>query len=91
MAQKRPRGEIGFLNLIAYCTGFATAPIAAYASDRWGRRLCLRYAALTMVVGSVMGTCAGEGGASAYGLFLGSRAVMCVPSFRLDPSLERTS
>ncbi|GAA5893444.1 hypothetical protein JCM8208_000802 [Rhodotorula glutinis] len=68
--------KIGFLNLIAYATGLSTAPVAAYASDRWGRRLCLRYAAFTMVVGSVMGTCAGEGNASAYGLFLGSRAVI---------------
>lgn len=68
--------KIGFLNLISYCTGLATAPIAAFASDRWGRRLCIRYAALTMVIGSVMGTCAGEGDASPYGLFLGSRAVM---------------
>ncbi|GAA5940379.1 hypothetical protein JCM3775_005073 [Rhodotorula graminis] len=68
--------KIGFLNLVAYCAGLSTAPIAAYASDRWGRRLCLRYAALTMVVGSVLGTCAGEGNTSAYGLFLGSRAII---------------
>ncbi|GAA5975467.1 hypothetical protein JCM11641_004274 [Rhodosporidiobolus odoratus] len=68
--------KIGFLNLISYCTGFATAPIAAWASDHFGRRLCIRYAALTMVIGSIMGTVAGEGNASAYGLFLGSRAVI---------------
>ncbi|BGP48474.1 hypothetical protein JCM10450v2_004350 [Rhodotorula kratochvilovae] len=68
--------KIGFLNLISYCAGLATAPIAAFASDRWGRRLCIRYAAFTMVVGSVMGSVAGEGNASPYGLFLASRAVI---------------
>ncbi|GAA6047417.1 hypothetical protein JCM3770_001294 [Rhodotorula araucariae] len=68
--------KIGFLNLISYCAGFATAPLAAFASDRWGRRLCIRYAAITMVIGSVMGSVAGEGKASPYGLFLASRAVI---------------
>ncbi|GAA5896071.1 hypothetical protein JCM6882_005603 [Rhodosporidiobolus microsporus] len=68
--------RIGFLNLISYCCGFATAPIAAWASDYFGRRLCIRYATITMVIGSVMGVCAGEGSASPYGLFLGSRAII---------------
>ncbi|GAA6001475.1 hypothetical protein JCM10207_006685 [Rhodosporidiobolus poonsookiae] len=68
--------KIGFLNLAAYVTGFCTAPVAAWASDRFGRRLCIRYACITMVLGSIMGTCAGEGNASAYGLFIASRAII---------------
>ncbi|GAA5879987.1 hypothetical protein JCM16303_004427 [Sporobolomyces ruberrimus] len=68
--------KVGLLNLAAYLAGFCTAPIAAWSSDRYGRRICIRYAAATMVVGSIMGSCAKDGNVSAYGLFIASRVVI---------------
>ncbi|GAA6028225.1 hypothetical protein JCM8097_006926 [Rhodosporidiobolus ruineniae] len=70
------RSKIGFLNLASYAAGFATAPVAAWASDRFGRRLCIRYAAFTMVVGTILGCVASEGNADAYGLFIASRTII---------------
>ncbi|GAA6063033.1 hypothetical protein JCM10212_001012 [Sporobolomyces blumeae] len=68
--------KIGLLNLAAYLAGFCTAPLAAWSSDRWGRKICVVYAASTMVVGSIIGTCADDGMNAAYGLFILSRIVI---------------
>ncbi|GAA5948201.1 hypothetical protein JCM3765_001310 [Sporobolomyces pararoseus] len=68
--------KVGLLNLAAYLAGFCTAPIAAWSSDRYGRRICIRYAAVTMLIGSIMGSCADQDGVSAYGLFIASRIII---------------
>ncbi|GAA5850611.1 hypothetical protein JCM5353_003960 [Sporobolomyces roseus] len=68
--------KVGLLNLAAYLAGFCTAPLAAWSSDRYGRRICIRYAAVTMVIGSIVGTCASRGNVSPYGLFIASRAII---------------
>ncbi|GAA5835807.1 hypothetical protein JCM3766R1_005853 [Sporobolomyces carnicolor] len=68
--------KIGLLNLASYLAGFCTAPLAAWCSDRFGRRISIRYAAVTMLIGSIMGSCADQDNISAYGLFLASRAII---------------
>jgi SP family sugar:H+ symporter-like MFS transporter len=67
--------EIGLLTASAYIAGLVTAPIAGYVADRWGRRWCVRWSALTMLLGATLGTLSGVGG-SGYGLFLASRVVI---------------
>ncbi|GAA5943826.1 uncharacterized protein JCM15063_006512 [Sporobolomyces koalae] len=68
--------KVGLLNLAAYLAGLCTAPFAAWSSDRYGRRICIRYAAVTMVIGSIMGSCADQENESAYSLFITSRAII---------------
>lgn len=68
--------EIGLLNVSTSIAGFCTAPVAGYVADRWGRRWCVRYSALTMLVGATLGSLSGINGASGYGLFLASRIVI---------------
>ncbi|ORY52174.1 general substrate transporter [Leucosporidium creatinivorum] len=68
--------SIGLLSAAAYIAGFFTAPVAAYVADRWGRRWCVRYSALTMLLGSMLGALSGVDGADGYGLFIASRVVI---------------
>ncbi|KAM0755410.1 putative hexose transport-related protein [Meredithblackwellia eburnea MCA 4105] len=67
--------RIGLLNGMGYITSVLFGPVSAWIADRWGRRWPMRLYSLTMVIGTVIGVCAGMKGVDSYGLFLASRAV----------------
>ncbi|GAA6006842.1 uncharacterized protein JCM10292_005470 [Rhodotorula paludigena] len=66
---------IGLLNASAYIAGLCTAPLASYVADRWGRKWCVRYSALTALAATTIGSCAGTSSASGYPLFIVSRII----------------
>ncbi|KAL8277278.1 hypothetical protein RQP46_010347 [Phenoliferia psychrophenolica] len=67
--------KIGLLNAMGYITSVLFGPVSGYVADRWGRRWPMRFFGYTMIVGTVIGVCAGITGVNSYGLFLASRAV----------------
>lgn len=67
---------IGLINASTYISGLITAPVAGYVADRWGRTWCVRYSAVCMLVGGVIGTLPGIQGANGYGLFIASRIII---------------
>jgi len=56
--------SIGLLNAASFIAGLCTAPFATWVADRWGRKWCVRYSALTALLATTIGSCAGLTSAS---------------------------
>ncbi|ORY27911.1 general substrate transporter [Naematelia encephala] len=67
---------LGLLNASYYICGWVTMPIAAFVADRWGRKICVQYTAMTNLIGTAIGCAAGAGGTSGYGMYIASRIIM---------------
>ncbi|KAK9452796.1 general substrate transporter [Dipodascopsis uninucleata] len=67
---------LGLINASVYISGFVTAPFAAFISDRFGRKWCIRYSALTNLIGTAIGCAAGAGKSHGYSMFIISRVII---------------
>ncbi|KAE9408891.1 MFS general substrate transporter [Gymnopus androsaceus JB14] len=65
--------NIGLLNAAVYIAGLLIAPFAAWISDKYGRKWCIRYSALTNLIGTAIGAVAGTGSSNGYAMFIISR------------------
>ncbi|KAE9410666.1 general substrate transporter [Gymnopus androsaceus JB14] len=68
--------KIGLLNAAVYVAGLLIAPFAAWISDKYGRKWCIRYSALTNLIGTAIGAAAGAGSSNGYAMFIISRIII---------------
>ncbi|GAA5996607.1 uncharacterized protein JCM10292_003084 [Rhodotorula paludigena] len=74
--------QIGYLNAMSYIAGFISGPIASWAADKYGRKFCMQYYAVTMMIGTILGCIAGIPQLEGKGL-----ALFCVSKFIIGSGL----
>ncbi|KAL8292974.1 hypothetical protein RQP46_000668 [Phenoliferia psychrophenolica] len=73
--------RIGLLNAMSYIAGILITPFATWLLDSWGRKWAMRYYAVTMLIGTVLGCIAGKVGQN------GGYALFCVSKFIIGGGL----
>ncbi|KAJ3882390.1 general substrate transporter [Lentinula edodes] len=68
--------DIGLLNAAVYLAGMCIAPFAAWVSDRFGRKWCIRYSSIANLIGTAIGAAAGTGSSNGYAMFMMSRIII---------------
>ncbi|ORY90786.1 putative hexose transport-related protein [Leucosporidium creatinivorum] len=69
--------RIGLLNACSYIAGIISGPVASWALDKYGRRPCLQWFSLTMLLGTILGCVAGTvQGNGGFGLFCASKFII---------------
>ncbi|KAJ3718395.1 general substrate transporter [Lentinula raphanica] len=68
--------NIGLLNAAVYLAGLCISPFAAWVSDRFGRKWCIRYSSIANLIGTAIGAAAGAGSTNGYAMFMMSRIII---------------
>lgn len=70
------RTKIGLLNACGNMSGFVVGPIITWIDEKYGRKWGIRFYSYTLLIGSVIGCCAGIPGVDGYALFVTGRAII---------------